>query len=128
MRSARCVIPTMCGVLPECTMVPMPPVGGGHGERRIGRRHAMHAYVGKVALGLGLGLVVMLGIIAPRASVIAQQESPMTVAETQGTLEAYFTALLGGGAYETSFADDLVVTMTGVPGEITGPAAAKTAI
>src|SRR5215213_8766972 len=33
-----------------------------------------------------------------------------------------------GGAYETYFADDIVVTMTGVPGEIVGPAAAKAAI
>ena len=43
-------------------------------------------------------------------------------------MEAYAAALLGGGAYETYFADDIVLTMTGVPGEITGPAAAKAAI
>ena len=52
----------------------------------------------------------------------------MTAAETRETMEAYFAALLGGGAYEASFADDLVVTMTGAPGEISGPAAAKAAI
>ncbi len=52
----------------------------------------------------------------------------MTAAETQATMEAYAAALLGGGAYETYFADDIVVTMTGAPGEITGPAAAKAAI
>ena len=52
----------------------------------------------------------------------------MTAAETRATMEAYAAALLGGGAYETYFADDIVVTMTGVPGEITGPAAAKAAI
>jgi hypothetical protein len=40
----------------------------------------------------------------------------------------HYAALLGGGAYETSFADDLVVTMTGVPGAFVGPAAAKAAI
>ena len=88
----------------------------------------MHAHVGKAALGLGLGLVVMLGTIATRANVIAQEEAPMTAADTQATMEAYAAALLGGGAYETFFADDIVLTMTGVPGEIVGPAAAKAAI
>ena len=88
----------------------------------------MHANIGKATLGLGLGLMVMLGTIATLASVNAQEESPMTAAETQATMEAYAAALLGGGAYETYFADDIVVTMTGVPGEITGPAAAKAAI
>jgi predicted ester cyclase len=82
----------------------------------------------RVMLTLGLSLVVLLGTIATRAGVGAQEASPMTTAETQETMEAYFAALLGGGAYETSFADDLVVTMTGVPGEIRGPAAAKAAI
>lgn len=88
----------------------------------------MHANVGKAALGLGLGLVVMLGTIATLASVNAEEEAPMTVAETRATMEAYAAALLGGGAYETFFADDIVVTLTGVPGEIVGPAAAKAAI
>ena len=88
----------------------------------------MHAIVGRAALGLSLGLVVMLGTIGTRGNVIAQEASPMTVAETQATFEAYADALLGGGAYETYFADDIVVTMTGVPGEIVGPAAAKAAI
>ena len=88
----------------------------------------MYAKVGKATLGLGLSLVVMLGTIATLASVNAQETSPMTAAETQETMEAYASALLGGGTYETFFADDVVVTMTGVPGEITGPAAAKAAI
>src|SRR6187551_3714811 len=88
----------------------------------------MHAHVGKAALGLGLGLVIMLGTIAPRAGVGAQQAAPMTAAETRETMEAYAAALLGGGTYETYFAADIVLTMTGVPGEITGPAAAKAAI
>ena len=69
---------------------------------------------------LGLGLAVTLGTIAPRASVNAQEESPMTAAETLETMEAYVDALFGGGAYETFFADDIVITMTGVPGEIAG--------
>jgi hypothetical protein len=81
-----------------------------------------------VTLTLGLGLAVLLGTISRRASVIAQQESPMTVAATRATIEAYCDALLGGGAYETFFADGIVVTLTGVPGEIVGPAAAKAAI
>jgi steroid delta-isomerase-like uncharacterized protein len=88
----------------------------------------MHANVGKAIFGLGLGLMVMLGTIATLASVNAQEESPMTAAETRATVEAYAAALLGGRAYETYFADDVVVTMTGAPGEITGPAAAKAAI
>jgi hypothetical protein len=45
--------------------------------------------------------------------VIAQQESPMTVAETRATMETYLDALLGGGAYESYFADAIVVTLTG---------------
>jgi predicted ester cyclase len=88
----------------------------------------MYANVGKAALGLGLGLVAMLGTIATLASVNAQAGSPMTAAETQETMEAYFAALLGDGAYEAYFADDLVVTLTGVPGEIAGPSADKAAI
>lgn len=88
----------------------------------------MYANVGQATLVLGLGLMVLLGTIAPRASVRAQQESPMTAAETRETMEAYASALLGGGTYDAYFADDLVVTMTGAPGEITGPAAAKAAI
>ena len=88
----------------------------------------MHANVGKAIFGLGLGLMVMLGTIATLASVNAQEESPMTAAETRATVEDYAAALLGGRAYETYFADDVVVTMTGAPGEITGPAAAKAAI
>jgi predicted ester cyclase len=88
----------------------------------------MYANVEKATLVLGLGLLVLLGTIAPRASVTARQESPMTAAETRETMEAYAAALLGGGAYEAYFADAIVLTMTGVPGEITGPAAAKAAI
>lgn len=88
----------------------------------------MFANIGKAALRLGLGLMVMLGTIATLASVNAQEDSPMTAAETQATMEAYAAALLEGGAYDTYFADDIVVTMTGVPGEISGPAAAKAAI
>jgi len=89
----------------------------------------MDTHVGKAALGLGLGLAITLGmIIAPRVGVGAQQAAPMTAAETRETMEAYAAALLGGGAYEAFFAADIVLTMTGVPGEITGPAAAKAAI
>jgi predicted ester cyclase len=80
----------------------------------------MHTNIGSAAMGLGT--------IAPQAFVIAQEEAPMTAAETRATMEAYAAALLGGGAYETYFAADIVLTMTGVPGEITGPAAAKAAI
>jgi predicted ester cyclase len=76
---------------------------------------------------LGLGLVVVLAASA-LTGVGAQEESAMTTAQTQAAMEAYFDALLGGGAYETFFADDVVVTMTAVPGEIVGPAAAKAAI
>lgn len=88
----------------------------------------MYANIGKATLLLRLSLLVMLGTIATRADVIAQEASPMTVDETRATMEAYADALLGGGAYETYFADDVVVTMTGVPGEITGSAEAKAAI
>jgi predicted ester cyclase len=97
-------------------------------SKRRERRRVMHENVGKAVLGLGLGLVVLLGTLTTRAGVIAQDESPMTAAETRATMEAYAAALLGGGAYEAYFANDIVVTMTGVPGEITGPAAAKAAI
>jgi predicted ester cyclase len=78
--------------------------------------------------GLGVGLVVLLTTMAGWASARAQAESAMTVAETRATMGAYAEALLGDGPYETFFADDIVVTMTGVPGEIRGPAAAKAAI
>ena len=106
-----------------------PPVVGGHGDRRV-EEETSHARERRdeATLGLGLGLVVMLATIATRAGVGAQEESAMTAAETRETMEAYAAALLGGGAYETYFADDIVVTMTGVPGEIAGPAAAKAAI
>ena len=60
----------------------------------------MYANVGRAALGLGLGLMVMLGTVATLASVNAQKEAPMTAAETRATMEAYAAALLGGGAYE----------------------------
>ena len=88
----------------------------------------MYANIGKATLLLRLSLLVMLGTIATRADVIAQEASPMTVDETRATMEAYADALLEGGAYETYFADDVVVTMTGLPGEITGSAEAKAAI
>jgi predicted ester cyclase len=78
--------------------------------------------------GLGVGLVVLLATMAGWASARAQAESAMTVAQTQETMGAYAEALLGDGPYETFFADDIVYTMTGVPGEIRGPAAAKAAI
>src|SRR5215217_7779947 len=102
-----------------CPGPPVRPVVGGHGERRSGRRHAMHAHVGNAALGLGLGLAITLGtIIAPRAGAGAQQEAPMTAAATRATMAAYFDALLGGGAYEAFFAAGIVLTLTGVPGEV----------
>jgi predicted ester cyclase len=89
----------------------------------------MRANLGTTAtLTLGLGLVVLLGTVAPRAGVMARQESPMTVEDTRATMDAYLEALVGDGAYETFFADDIVVTLTGVPGEIVGPVAAKAAI
>ncbi len=86
----------------------------------------MNANVWKAALGLGL--MVMLGTISSLAGVNAQGESTMTAAETRVTMEAYSAALLGEGDYETYFADDVVLTMTGVPGEVTGPVAVKAAI
>ena len=52
----------------------------------------------------------------------------MTAEETQETIEAYAEALLGGGAYETYFADDIVVTVMGFGLEVTGREAAKQAI
>ena len=88
----------------------------------------MDANVGKAPWMLGLSLVVLLGTIATLERVNAQEASPMTAADTRETMEAYVAALLGGGAYETFFADDIVVTLTGVPGEITGPAAVKATI
>ena len=88
----------------------------------------MYAHIKKASLGLVLGLMVMLGSIATSVSVNAQEESAMTAEETRATMEAYIAALIDGGDYDTYFSDDVVVTMTGMPGEITGPAAAKTAI
>jgi predicted ester cyclase len=88
----------------------------------------MHTHIGKATLGLGLSLVVMLGAFTLRTGGRAQAATPMTVADTRATMEAYAAALLGGGAYETFFAADIVLTMTGVPGEVVGPAAAKAAI
>jgi predicted ester cyclase len=82
----------------------------------------------RTTLALGLGLAVMLGATVGGVVAGAEDGAPMTVAETQETMEAYLEALLGGGAYETFFAADIVVTLTGVPGEIEGPAAAKAAI
>ena len=82
--------------------------------------------IGRSVLGLGVGLAAVAAVALGGAG--AQEARPMSVEQTRQTMEAYAEALLGGGAYETFFADDLVVTMTGVPGEITGPAAAKAAI
>ena len=81
-----------------------------------------------IAAILALGLTLTLGTVAGGAFAAVQDTPSMTVEETEATLEAYAEALLGGGAYETYFADDIVVTMTGVPGEVIGPAAAKQAI
>jgi predicted ester cyclase len=52
----------------------------------------------------------------------------MTVEQTQATMAAYAEALLGGGPYETFFAEDIVVTLVGTGQEMKGPAAAKAAI
>src|SRR5262249_9613315 len=89
---------------------------------------AMHATRTTGAIfSLGLGLVVLLAASAGTGAG-AQEKPAMTTAQTRATMEAYAAALLGGGAYEAYFADDVVLTMTGVPGEVVGPAAAKAAI
>jgi len=88
----------------------------------------MRATFRQSLLGPFLSLIVLAGTIGAIQGVAAQEESQMTVEETRSTVEAYFAALLGGGAYETYFADDIVLTMTSVPGEITGPEATKAAV
>ena len=52
----------------------------------------------------------------------------MTAAETQAAMDAFFEALLTDGAYENYFTEDVALTMTGVPGETTGPEAVKAAV
>jgi predicted ester cyclase len=52
----------------------------------------------------------------------------MTVEQTQETLAAYIAALLDGGAYETFFVDDIVVTIVGCERGIKGSDQAKHAI
>ena len=81
-----------------------------------------------LALALVLGLTLTLGMLAGAAFVGAETEQPMTIEETEATLQAYADALLGGGPYETYFADEVVLTVVGAGMEAKGPAAAKQAI
>jgi ketosteroid isomerase-like protein len=72
--------------------------------------------------------VLMMSVTASRIAGAAQESLPMTRAQTETTMQAYAAALLGGGAYDDFFDEDVVITMTGVPGVIRGPVAAKAAI
>src|SRR5687767_6994327 len=130
MRLARCVLPTMRAVPTGRTMVPKPPAAdGGRVAKHRARRRAMRATHGmKTTFVLSFGLALIVGALVGGAGVWAQEDRPMTAAQTQETMEGYAEALLGGGAYEVFFADDVVVTMTGVDQEIRGPEAAKAAI
>jgi len=89
----------------------------------------MYANVRRTTLGLSLSLLIMLGTATGIKIVTAQEvESPMSTEETRTTALAYFSALIGGGAYETYFDDDIVLTISGVPGEVTGPEATRAAV
>jgi predicted ester cyclase len=77
-----------------------------------------------------LGAIVGVGLVAfaamagiARAS--TEASTPMTAAQTKQTMDGYLKALVGGGSYETYFADDVVVTVVGAGLEVKGPAAAK---
>lgn len=77
------------------------------------------------ARGLGLAGVLEL---SPRLFAGASSPSTMTVEQTRATMEGYLETMLSGGAYETYFAGDIVVTFVGSEEKITGPDAAKRAI
>ena len=78
-------------------------------------------------LALALALIVTVGAVGSRLAA-AQEETGMTVEQTEAAMAAYAEALLGGGAYETYFAPDIVVKDVDTGQEVTGPAAAKTLI
>jgi predicted ester cyclase len=75
----------------------------------------------------GLAIAVGFGL-SPSLFARASSPSAMTVEQTQMTMQAYADALLGGGPYETFFAEDVVVTLVGAGPDLKGPAAAKQAI
>jgi predicted ester cyclase len=88
----------------------------------------------RVSSGSGALWVVVLALPAALAlvagGVFARTEAraATTTAQTEATMEAYLAALFKGDAYESFLADDVKLTMTGLPGEIEGLAAVKAAI
>jgi steroid delta-isomerase-like uncharacterized protein len=73
---------------------------------------------------VGVGLLVS-GTLAGVAHARTNEPSPMTADQTKQTVDAYLEALVGGGAYDTFFADDVVVTVVGAGQEVNGREAAK---
>jgi hypothetical protein len=75
---------------------------------------------------LGIGASCSLGLIS-RLS--AEASSPaMTVEQTQATIAGFASALLGGGKYESYFADDVVVSLVGSGRQVKGVIPAREAI
>ena len=85
----------------------------------------MHGTRTTVGLALLIGLALTLGVGRFAA---AEWPAPMSAEGTRQTVTAYAEALLGGGAYDEFFADDIVVTMAESGHETKGPAAAKQVI
>jgi steroid delta-isomerase-like uncharacterized protein len=105
------------------TISPDPPTTDGRRTVEYGEETAMRALRVTVAIaGIGLFAFAAMAGIA-RAS--TEASTPMTAAQTKQTMDGYLEALVGGGAYEKFFADDVVVTVVGAGQEVKGPAAAK---
>lgn len=94
-------------------------------REEIGDANATHT---ASLLALALVLAVGFAITSGGPFVAAQEATTMAIQETETALQAYADALLGGGTYETFFADDVVLTVVGAGMETRGPGAAKQAI
>jgi len=86
----------------------------------------MHATRTTVGLALLVGLALTLGI--GRFAAAEWPAAAMSAEGTRQTVTAYAEAVLGNDAYETFFADDIVVTMADTGQQTKGAAAAKQAI
>jgi predicted ester cyclase len=78
------------------------------------------------ALAIGLALTLGISVRSGFAEQEVARETPrMSVEQTEATLSAYIDALLGGGPYESYFAEDVVVTVVGSGQAVTGRGEAK---
>lgn len=80
----------------------------------------------KTAKLLAVGVVVAFLASSGMGTVVGNPL--MSTEQTQQTVEQFVAALASGGDYEAHLADDIVLTISGVPGEISGFDAACAAI